>query len=113
MKLISGLSTVISAAFIIQLLLGQSIATAWEPTKPDRVRHTGRHWRRRRSDGSFDGRHQRQAQALTSTFHRRQQVRRRRRRGFPARQGKEGRRAHDHHHPVESLHHSAGHRDAV
>jgi tripartite-type tricarboxylate transporter receptor subunit TctC len=34
MKLISGLSTVTSAAFIIQLLIGQSIAIAWEPTKP-------------------------------------------------------------------------------
>jgi putative tricarboxylic transport membrane protein len=34
MKLISGLSTVASAAFIIQLLIGQSIAIAWEPTKP-------------------------------------------------------------------------------
>ena len=34
MKIISGLSTVISAAFIIQLLLGPSIAIAWEPTKP-------------------------------------------------------------------------------
>ena len=34
MKLISGLSTVISAAFVIQLLIGQSLATPWEPTKP-------------------------------------------------------------------------------
>ena len=34
MKLISSLSTVISTAFILQLLLGQSIAIAWEPTKP-------------------------------------------------------------------------------
>jgi putative tricarboxylic transport membrane protein len=34
MKLSSGLGTVISTAFVIQLLLGQSIAIAWEPTKP-------------------------------------------------------------------------------
>ena len=34
MKIISGLGTVISAAFIIQSLLGSSIAIAWEPTKP-------------------------------------------------------------------------------
>jgi len=34
MKLLSSLSTVISTAFVLQLLLGQSIAIAWEPTKP-------------------------------------------------------------------------------
>jgi len=34
MKLLSSLSTVISTAFVLQLLLGQSIAFAWEPTKP-------------------------------------------------------------------------------
>ena len=34
MKLISGLGNLISAAFTIQLFLGQSIAIAWEPTKP-------------------------------------------------------------------------------
>ena len=34
MKLISGLGTVISAAFIIQLVLGPSLTIAWEPTKP-------------------------------------------------------------------------------
>ncbi len=40
----------------------------------------------------------------------RQQGGRRRRRGLPLREGQEGRSAHDHHHPVESVHHAAAHR---
>ncbi len=78
-----------------------------------RVRRAGRHRRRCRPDGAADPGHHRQAQADEGVDGRRQQVRRRRRRGLPRRQGCQGRPAQDHHHAVQPVHHAAGHRRAL
>ncbi len=110
MKIISGLSTVISAAFIIQLLLGPSIAMAWEPTKPiEFVIPAG-------TGGGAD-----QMARLMAGISDKHKLSPRPfivvnksggagAEGFPACEGKEGRRAHDHHYLVKPVHHAAGDR---
>ena len=78
-----------------------------------RVHHSGRHRRRRRSDGAHDPGHRHQAQSDEAADGGDQQGRRRRRRGLPRRQGLARQSAQDHHHAVEPVHHAARHRHSL
>ena len=86
---------------------------AWEPTKPvEFVVPAGTGGGADQMARLHPG-HRRQAQPDEAAADRRQQVGRRRRRGLPRRQGRQGRSAQDHHHAVEPVHDAARDRRAV